>query len=93
MTNMGYRGQSKPGTMVYSAEGFKEYLQWVEQEMEKSPKARGKHSCACIASRVNPSWASKTHGVIFHVCGEHANQYTIPQGPYKKDTAMEFGLL
>lgn len=42
-------------------------------------------SCSCRNTLTNPSWASKAHGSVIHVCQEHAERFGIPQGPVWED--------
>lgn len=45
--------------------------------------------CSCVRTYREPSWASYVHGIIVHVCEEHAKQFGIHAGPCFSD---EFGL-
>ncbi|MBU4285088.1 hypothetical protein KKI21_02585 [Patescibacteria group bacterium] len=76
-------------------EGWKKFVSWMKQELEKFKKPeqsllkrifkRRAKPCGCVSSVLNPSWASKMHCILFHVCEKHAKEFGIPDGPYWAD--------
>jgi len=65
---------------------WKAFTDWRKAALANPTRSE---TCACISSKLNPTWASKVHKILFHVCKGHGNEFGIHDGPYWKHTVLE----